>query len=176
MKRQPSQASPLASSVPTSYFLLTLKNYVSHMAYSISDHKPVTGTFDLELNPLMSVPLITMMPEHLWTMENDMLISYTSTPEFLSSSWDWIGLYKVGMRHINDYVAYVWVGDNQVSYGNNPNQVYINISAIPDTEDQFLLCYYSNNLHSVVGISQPFKIPIRSFLREDTLYEPEPQI
>lgn len=36
-----------------------------------------------------------MMPEHLWTMENDMLISYTSTPEFLSSSWDWIGLYKV---------------------------------------------------------------------------------
>lgn len=62
------------------------------------------------------------------------------------------------MRHINDYVAYVWVGDNQVSYGNNPNQVYINISAIPDTEDQFLLCYYSNNLHSVVGISQPFKV------------------
>lgn len=37
-------------------------------------------------------------------------------------------------------------------------QVYINISAIPDTEDQFLLCYYSNNLHSVVGISQPFKV------------------
>lgn len=50
LKRQPSQASPLASSVPTSYFLLTLKNYVSHMAYSISDHKPVTGTFDLEVN------------------------------------------------------------------------------------------------------------------------------
>lgn len=43
----------------------------------------------------MSVPLITMMTEYLWTMENDMLISYTSTPEFLSSPWDWIGLYKV---------------------------------------------------------------------------------
>lgn len=37
-------------------------------------------------------------------------------------------------------------------------QVYINISAIPDTEEQFLLCYYSNNLHSIVGISQPFKV------------------
>lgn len=45
----------------------------------------------------MSVPLITMMPEYLWTMENDMLVSYTSTPEFLSSPWDWIGLYKVIM-------------------------------------------------------------------------------
>lgn len=36
-----------------------------------------------------------MMPEYLWTKENDMLINYTSTPEFLSSPWDWIGLYKV---------------------------------------------------------------------------------
>ncbi|KAK7803820.1 hypothetical protein U0070_001782 [Myodes glareolus] len=175
LKRQP-QASPLASSLPTSYFSLTLKSYISHMSYSISDHKPVTGTFELELNPLMSVPLVTMMPEYLWTMENDMLISYTSTSEFLSSPWDWIGLYKVRMRHINDYVSYVWVGDNQVSGSNNLNQVYINISDVPATEDQFLLCYYSNNLHSVVGISQPFKIPLRYFLRDDALYEPEPQI
>lgn len=125
---------------------------------------------------MMSVPLITMMTEYLWTMENDMLISYTSTPEFLSSPWDWIGLYKVGMRHINDYVSYVWVGDNQVSCANNPNQVYVNISDIPDSEDQFLLCYYSNILHSVVGISEPFKIPHRFFLTEDALYKPEAQL
>uniref|UniRef100_A0A286XPG9 Inositol polyphosphate-5-phosphatase K n=1 Tax=Cavia porcellus TaxID=10141 RepID=A0A286XPG9_CAVPO len=101
--------------------------------------------------------------------ENDMLISYSSSPDFLSSPWDWIGLYKVmwvGMRHLNDYVSYVWVGDNQVSFGDNLNQVYINICDIPETEDQFLLCYYSNSLHSVVGISKPFKIPLRFFLVE----------
>ncbi|XP_008826996.1 inositol polyphosphate 5-phosphatase K [Nannospalax galili] len=175
LKRQ-AQASPFAYSLPTSYFSLTLKSYISHMMYSISDHKPVTGTFDLELNPVMSVPLITMMPDCLWTMENDMLISYSSTADFLSSPWDWIGLYKVGMRHINDYVSYVWVRDNQVSCGDSPNQVYINVSDIPDTENQFLLCYYSNNLHSIVGISQPFKIPLPYFLRHDELSEPEPQI
>lgn len=39
-----------------------------------------------------------------------------------------------------------------------PLQVYINISDIPETEDQFLLCYYSNNLRSVVGISKPFEV------------------
>lgn len=39
-----------------------------------------------------------------------------------------------------------------------PLQVYINISDIPETEDQFLLCYYSNSLRSVVGISNPFKV------------------
>ena len=120
----------------------------------------------------------------------------------------------MGLRHINDYVSYVWVRDNQVSFndglsqvpapfpklgiprlqheglpehrsvfGRNrgwddlllsagwgpawggdpipihpPLQVYFNVSDIPETEDQFLLCYYSNSLHSVVGISKPFKV------------------
>nr|XP_045015027.1 inositol polyphosphate 5-phosphatase K isoform X2 [Jaculus jaculus] len=175
LKRQP-QAGPTVSSLPTSYFFLTLRSYCSCMMYNISDHKPVIGTFDLEFIPLMLNPLITMMPEFLWTLENDMLISYSSTPDFLSSSWDWIGLYKVGMRHINDYVSYVWVGDNQISFDDSLNQIYINISDIPETEDEFILCYYSNNLHSVVGISQPFKIPLRFFLKDNILGEPEPQI
>ncbi|XP_045020863.1 inositol polyphosphate 5-phosphatase K isoform X4 [Bubalus bubalis] len=83
-------------------FALFLRSYVSHMVYTISDHKPVTCTFDLE--------------------------------------------------------------------------VYIDISDIPETEDQFLLFYYSNNLHSVVGISKPFKIQPFSFLGEDPLDEAQPQI
>ncbi|XP_048221602.1 inositol polyphosphate 5-phosphatase K isoform X1 [Perognathus longimembris pacificus] len=175
LKRQP-HIKPLTPCLPAPYFFLSLKSYVSHMMYSISDHKPVTSTFDLELNPLMSVPLITMMPESLWTVENDMLISYSSTPDFLSSCWDWIGLYKVGMRHIYDYVSYVWAGDNQVSLSDNLNQVYINISDIPKTENEFLLCYYSNSLNSVVGISKPFKIPLRFFLKDNSLDEDEPRI
>ncbi|XP_020013504.1 inositol polyphosphate 5-phosphatase K isoform X2 [Castor canadensis] len=174
LKRQP-KAKPLNPNLPAPYFSLSLKSYISHMMYDISDHKPVTGTFDLEFNPLMSVPLVTMLPESLWTMENDMLISYSSTPDFLSSPWDWIGLYKVGMRHINDYVSYVWVGDNQISFSDNLKQVYISINNIPETEDQFLLCYYSNNLNSVVGISKPFKIPLRFFL-DNSLNEAKPQI
>ncbi|XP_070246372.1 inositol polyphosphate 5-phosphatase K isoform X3 [Bos mutus] len=129
-------------------FALFLRSYVSHMVYTISDHKPVTCTFDLELKPLVSAPLITLLPEGPCTMENDLLISYCLAADFLSSPWDWIGLYKV----------------------------YIDISDIPETEDQFLLFYYSNNLHSVVGISKPFKIQPFSFLEEDPLDEAQPQI
>ncbi|XP_012508488.1 PREDICTED: inositol polyphosphate 5-phosphatase K isoform X3 [Propithecus coquereli] len=174
LKRQ-SQAGPHIPRLPAPYFSLSLRSYVSHMVYSISDHKPVTGTFDLELKPLVSAPLITLMPESLWTMENNMVVSYSSAPDFPSSPWDWIGLYKVGMRHINDYVSYVWVGDNQISFSDNLNQVYMDISAIPKTADQCLLCYFSNNLHSVVGISKPFQIPPRFFLREDPLGEAQLQ-
>ncbi|KAM5273482.1 inositol polyphosphate 5-phosphatase K [Ctenodactylus gundi] len=171
LKRQPEASSPLTLCLPPPNFSLSLRSYNSHMMYSISDHKPVTGTFDLELKPLMSVPLITMMTAGPWAMGDDMLISYSSTPDFVGSPWDWIGLYKVGMRHINDYVSYVWVKDNQVSFSDNLNQIYFNIYDIPETEDQFLLCYYSNNLHSVVGISKPFKIPLRCCLTRDVLGE-----
>ncbi|XP_017919878.1 PREDICTED: inositol polyphosphate 5-phosphatase K isoform X2 [Capra hircus] len=129
-------------------FALFLRSYISHMVYTISDHKPVTCTFDLELKPLVSAPLITLLPEGPCTMESDLLISYCLATDFLSSPWDWIGLYKV----------------------------YIDISDIPETEDQFLLFYYSNNLQSVVGISKPFKIQPFSFLEEDPLDEAQPQI
>ncbi|XP_024420524.2 inositol polyphosphate 5-phosphatase K isoform X1 [Desmodus rotundus] len=172
LKRQPHTGS-CTPSLPAPHFSLSLRSYISHMTYTISDHKPVTGTFDLELKPLVSVPLITLMPEGLWTMENDMLVSYTLTPDFPSSPWDWIGLYKVGLRHIHDYVSYVWVWDNQLSFSDGLNQVYINVSDIPETEGQFLLCYYSNNLRSVVGMSSPFKIQPCAFL-EDLLGESQP--
>ncbi|XP_049557894.1 inositol polyphosphate 5-phosphatase K isoform X4 [Orcinus orca] len=175
LKRQP-QAAIHTPTLSAPHFTLFLRSYVSHMLYSVSDHKPVTSTFDLELKPLVSAPLITLLPESPCTTESDMLISYALTADFLSSPWDWIGLYKVGLRHINDYVSYVWVRDNQVSFSDGLNQVYIDISDIRETEDQFLLFYYSNNLHSVVGISTPFKIQPRSFLAEGPLDEAQPQI
>ncbi|XP_026986383.1 inositol polyphosphate 5-phosphatase K isoform X2 [Sagmatias obliquidens] len=147
LKRQP-QAAIHTPTLSAPHFTLFLRSYVSHMLYSVSDHKPVTSTFDLELKPLVSAPLITLLPESPCTTESDMLISYALTADFLSSPWDWIGLYKV----------------------------YIDISDIRETEDQFLLFYYSNNLHSVVGISTPFKIQPRSFLAEGPLDEAQPQI
>lgn len=43
---------------------------------------------------MVSAPLITLLPESPCTAESDMLISYSLTADFLSSPWDWIGLYK----------------------------------------------------------------------------------
>lgn len=37
-------------------------------------------------------------------------------------------------------------------------QIYMNAAEIPDAGGEFLLCYYSNNLQSIVGISQPFQV------------------
>ncbi|KAM6048227.1 inositol polyphosphate 5-phosphatase K isoform 2-T2 [Theristicus caerulescens] len=151
---------------------VTLSNYISHMSYGISDHKPVTGTFGLELKPLLSDPLVTLNPEGEWSAEHDVLISYSAVPEFLSSAWDWIGLFKVAFRHVNDYVTYAWVEDDEISSNKDGKQVYMSAAEIPDTGGEFLLCYYSNNLQSIVGISQPFQIqPNRTLLEKDLTQE-----
>ncbi|KAM6049357.1 inositol polyphosphate 5-phosphatase K isoform 2-T2 [Chlamydotis macqueenii] len=147
---------------------VTLNNYISHMSYGISDHKPVTGTFGLEMKPLLSDPLVTLSPEGEWSAEHDVLISYSAVSEFPSSAWDWIGLFKVTFRHVNDYVTYAWVEDDEISSNEDSKQVYMSAAEIPDTGGEFLLCYYSNNLQSIVGISQPFQIqPNRTLMEKD---------
>ncbi|XP_069647390.1 inositol polyphosphate 5-phosphatase K isoform X2 [Haliaeetus albicilla] len=152
---------------------VTLNNYISHMSYGISDHKPVTGTFGLELKPLLSDPLITLNPEGEWSAEHDVLISYSAVPEFPSSAWDWIGLFKVAFRHVNDYVTYAWVEDDEISSNKDSKQVYMSAAEIPDMGGEFLLCYYSNNLQSIVGISQPFQIQPNRTLIEKNLTQEE---
>ncbi|XP_021406696.1 inositol polyphosphate 5-phosphatase K isoform X2 [Lonchura striata] len=137
---------------------VTLNSYVSHMSYGISDHKPVTGTFTLEMKPLVSDPMVMLHPEGEWSAEHDVLIRYSAAPELPSSAWDWIGLFQVTFKHVKDYVTYAWVEDDEVSSSKNSKQVYMSASEIPKMGGEFLLCYYSNNLQSIVGISEPFQI------------------
>uniref|UniRef100_A0A8B9SCN0 Inositol polyphosphate-5-phosphatase K n=1 Tax=Apteryx owenii TaxID=8824 RepID=A0A8B9SCN0_APTOW len=151
---------------------VTLNNYISHMNYGISDHKPVTGTFGLEMKPLLSIPSVTLSPEGEWSAEHDVLISYSAVHEFPSSAWDWIGLFKVTFKHVNDYVTYAWVKDDEISSNSDSKQVYMSAEEIPDMGGEFVLCYYSNNMQSIVGISQPFQIqPNRTLIEKDLAQE-----
>ncbi|XP_030078118.1 inositol polyphosphate 5-phosphatase K isoform X2 [Microcaecilia unicolor] len=147
-------------------FTVTLKNYISHMCYGISDHKPVTGTFMLQLKPLVSSPLVTLGPIGEWSADEDSLVSFSAVPDFPSSVWDWIGLYKVAFRHIHDYVTFAWVKDNEISCSGNVKQVYINADEIPRGGGKFVLCYYCHNIQSLTGISQPFQIKPAQLLEE----------
>ncbi|NXO38013.1 INP5K phosphatase, partial [Locustella ochotensis] len=137
---------------------VSLSNYISHMSYGISDHKPVTGSFKLEMKPLVSDPLVTLSAEGEWSAEHDVLIRYSAVREFPNSAWDWIGLFQVTFRHVKDYVTYAWVEDDEIASTGDSKQVYMSASEIPKRGGEFLLCYYSNNLQSIVGISEPFQV------------------
>ncbi|XP_057255476.1 inositol polyphosphate 5-phosphatase K isoform X6 [Pezoporus wallicus] len=121
-----------------------------------------------QLKPLVSEPLVTLSPEGEWSAEHDVLINYSAVPEFPSSAWDWIGLFKVTFKHVNDYVTYSWVEDDEISSNKDGKQVYMSAAEIPDAGGEFLLCFYSNNLQSVVGVSQPFQIqPNRTLIGKE---------
>ncbi|XP_026576935.1 inositol polyphosphate 5-phosphatase K [Pseudonaja textilis] len=137
---------------------LSLGSYTSHMDYNISDHKPVTGTFELKMQPLQTEPLVVLRPVGTWRAEQDATVSYVTAPEFASSAWDWIGLYRVSFRHANDYVTYVWVQDNEISSEDGAKQVYLGAEGLPKAGGEFLLGYYSNTLRSLVGLSQPVQV------------------
>ncbi|XP_041097160.1 inositol polyphosphate 5-phosphatase K-like isoform X3 [Polyodon spathula] len=137
---------------------VTLESYASHMSYGISDHKPVTGTFSLELKKLHTTPLVIIHAEGEWSADWDALVTYSTQEPFPSSTWDWIGLYKVGFRSHMDYVSYMWVKDDEVSCTDEVVQVYVSREEIPVLGGEFLLCYFSSNLQSIVGMSPPFQI------------------
>ncbi|XP_050921644.1 inositol polyphosphate 5-phosphatase Ka isoform X3 [Lates calcarifer] len=105
-------------------------SYTSNMEYGISDHKPVIGTFTLELRKIFEIPLVRLQAEGDWSADIDAMVHYTPLQPFPSSTWDWIGLYKV----------------------------YVSKEEIPVRGGDCVLCYYSSVLRCIVGISEPFKV------------------
>lgn len=49
----------------------------------------------LQVQPLQVEPLVVLCPVGTWSAEQDATVSYVTAPEFASSAWDWIGLYRV---------------------------------------------------------------------------------
>ncbi|XP_078278014.1 phosphatidylinositol 4,5-bisphosphate 5-phosphatase A isoform X2 [Rhinoraja longicauda] len=82
--------------------------YHSHMEYLISDHKPVSAIFCLKFSQKFQTPLIQLQVEDEWNKPSDAVVRYTMASSFAKSSWDWLGLYRVGFKHHKDYVTYVW--------------------------------------------------------------------
>ncbi|XP_072326092.1 inositol polyphosphate 5-phosphatase Ka [Scyliorhinus torazame] len=137
---------------------VVLNIYDSQMEYGISDHKPVLGTFCLEFEKQVTRPLVELEPKGVWVPGRDAVISYCMLDRYPSSTWDWIGLFKVGFRSHSDYVTYIWVKDDELMVSDDICQVYLSGEDIPRAGGEFVLCYYSSNMESIVGLSSTFHI------------------
>ncbi|XP_068165997.1 phosphatidylinositol 4,5-bisphosphate 5-phosphatase A [Antennarius striatus] len=144
----------------TSGTKVTQHYYRSHMEYTVSDHKPVSSIFTLQFPYKVDVPLVTLIVEDEWNSIADAIAKFKLAPNFSRSSWDWIGLYKVGFKHHKDYVGYVWAKQEESDFQRQEHQVTFTEEELPKGSGDFILGYYSNNMSTIVGVTEPFQIQL----------------
>ncbi|XP_067862428.1 phosphatidylinositol 4,5-bisphosphate 5-phosphatase A [Heptranchias perlo] len=136
--------------------------YRSHMEYLISDHKPVTAIFSLKFSHKLQTPLIHLQVEDEWNKPSDAVVRYRMAASYAKSSWDWLGLYRVGFKHHKDYVTYVWAKHDEADLMKQCYQVMFSEESVPKGTGEYILCYYSNNSNTIVGVTEPFQIILPS--------------
>ncbi|KAF3848149.1 hypothetical protein F7725_021177 [Dissostichus mawsoni] len=107
-----------------------------------------------------TAPLVRVKAEGEWSSDLDAVVLYRAMQPFPSSSWDWIGLFKVGFSSVTDYITYTWVKDDEMNSSEEATQVYVSKEEIPVWGGDCVLCYYSGALQCVIGVSEPFKVAI----------------
>uniref|UniRef100_A0A3Q2DIS4 Phosphatidylinositol 4,5-bisphosphate 5-phosphatase A n=1 Tax=Cyprinodon variegatus TaxID=28743 RepID=A0A3Q2DIS4_CYPVA len=142
----------------TSGIKVTQHCYRSHMEYTVSDHKPVSSIFTLQFQfPYrVDIALVTLIVEDEWNSVEDAKVIFKVVPNFSRSSWDWIGLYKVGFKHHKDYVGYVWAKQDESDFLRQEHEVTFTEEELPKSSGDFILGYYSNNMSTIVGVTEPF--------------------
>ncbi|XP_051888335.1 phosphatidylinositol 4,5-bisphosphate 5-phosphatase A [Pristis pectinata] len=136
--------------------------YRSHMEYLISDHKPVTAVFCLKFSQKQQTPLIQLQVEDEWNKPSDAVVRYRMADSFAKSSWDWLGLYRVGFKHHKDYITYVWAKHDEADSDKQCYQVMFSEDSVPKGTGEYILCYYSNYFNTIVGVTEPFQIILPS--------------
>ncbi|NWW27618.1 PI5PA phosphatase, partial [Falcunculus frontatus] len=140
--------------------------YCSHMEYTISDHKPVAAIFAVQFASKVDKPQVEIYVADEWSRPEQAVVRYKMAVGFHRSSWDWIGLYRVGFRHPKDYVSYVWARSDdgerclEKQLCVSGLQVMFSEEALPKGNGEYILGYYSNTSSSIAGVTEPFQISL----------------
>uniref|UniRef100_A0A671LQH9 Inositol polyphosphate-5-phosphatase Kb n=1 Tax=Sinocyclocheilus anshuiensis TaxID=1608454 RepID=A0A671LQH9_9TELE len=135
--------------------------YTCDVSYGVSDHKPIIATFNLEMRKNVETPLVTLTVEGHWSADEDATFWYTILENFESSTWDWIGLYKIGFKSASDYSTFAWVKDDEVAANSEVVTVQMSKNELPLLAGDYVLGYYSTNMQTLVAFSPTFQVSLR---------------
>ncbi|XP_062579807.1 inositol polyphosphate 5-phosphatase K-like [Saccostrea cucullata] len=136
-----------------------LLEYRSVPFYVLSDHKPVVATYKVKVFPCQRFPApVTFDVEKCWKAGQSATVKYKmkKDSELMSSSRDWIGLYKSDFKHLHDYVTYVWAKEYAER---SPEGVEVTFPGrYLSSPGTYRVAYISNYKDTLLGISEEFKI------------------
>ena len=138
------------------------RNYKSHSSYIQSDHKPVTGEFDVIVRPEVDDHGVEFQPVTAWFIDEENFISYRLLGNARPASGDWVGLFPNEFSSLDEYIVYEYVGRGKSSsVPFEPHaiteRIYFNDTALR-SPGMYRLVYVAQrgNLVGILGVSPSF--------------------
>lgn len=137
-------------------------NYKSHSYYVQSDHKPVTGEFDIVVRSGVPDHCVEFRPVSEWFLNEENFVSYKLLGDVRSASTDWVGIFPNEFSSLDEYLVYEYVGQGKAA--SDPcdpdattERIYFNNMAIRSL-GMYRLVYVAQrgNLIGILGVSPPF--------------------
>ncbi|CAG9562048.1 unnamed protein product [Danaus chrysippus] len=202
IKRKPSWTDRILFKVITNtYENVTLRadviSYNSLPQYTISDHKPVVGQFNIKAFSNYAVRVVEFEPiSRIWYIgDADFRTQCTLTPDVEVNPNDWIGIYDANFHSLDDYIAYEYLskvcvagaegarsaegveGAEGARSAGRPRTFTLSfpVGSGVRTPGFYRFIYFSqpnNDVRSVLGISEPFEVSSK----EDRLVNIDPCI
>ncbi|XP_046456550.1 phosphatidylinositol 4,5-bisphosphate 5-phosphatase A-like [Daphnia pulex] len=133
------------------------KGYQSHSNFTVSDHKPVSAQFDIQVKGGL-LDVVTFDPIKSWVDGTVGKIVVTLPSSIEISSWHWIAIYREEFSSLGEYVSYVWVTrqslpDRSRSYEINVPEKSVRIPG------KYIAAYMSDtHPYHIMGISSVFEV------------------
>ncbi|XP_033323124.2 inositol polyphosphate 5-phosphatase K [Megalopta genalis] len=137
----------------------TQHSYKSHSSYIQSDHKPVTGEFDIVVRPIVPDHGVEFQPVTQWFIDEENSVSYRLLGDSRPTSCDWVGLFHNDFSSLDDYIVYEYVGRGKAPFERHAitERIYFSDTALR-SPGMYQLVYVaqSGNLLGILGVSPPF--------------------
>ncbi|XP_068633349.1 inositol polyphosphate 5-phosphatase K-like isoform X2 [Battus philenor] len=174
IKRKPSWTDRiLYKVVANNYENITLRadvvsyNHLPH--YTVSDHKPVIGQFNIKAFANYTEKTVEFAPIHrIWYIGDvDFRTQCTLSHDVEINPNDWIGIYDADFHNLDDYIAYEYLAKVTVPQATPPSgqprtiTLSFAVGSGVRTPGFYRFIYFSqpnNDVRSVLGISEPFEV------------------